>query len=144
MDTNRFDDQAATWDDDPAKVERAADIARRIEVTVPLAADAPPADERFDIIVTVMTLHPLTDLATVLTAFRGLLDGGGHLCIADLEREDGSFHGADFDGHHGFERGALGQQLAGGGFRDVRFEDAADLRKDVYDYRVFLATAIAA
>jgi predicted TPR repeat methyltransferase len=203
MDTNRFDDKAATWDDDPAKVERASDIAGRIETAVPLdgstrlleygagtglvtqalrhrvgrvtlvdtsagmravmqskidagvltdarvwatdlASEPPPADERFDLVVTVMTLHHITDLTTVLAAFRGLLDAGGHLCIADLEREDGSFHGADFDGHHGFEREAPADQLVGAGFRDVRFEDCADLRKDGHDFRVFLATAVAA
>lgn len=203
MDTNRFDEKAATWDDDPAKVERAADVARRIEATVALdgstrlleygagtglvtqalrhrvgpvtlvdtsagmravmqskidagvipdarvwaldlASEAPPSGEGFDLIVTVMTLHHITDLATVLGAFRALLDEGGHLCIADLEREDGSFHGADFDGHHGFDREALSDHLVAAGFRDVRFEDCADLRKDGHDYRVFLATAVAA
>lgn len=203
MDVNRFDDKAATWDDDPAKVERASDIAGRIEAAVPLdtstrlleygagtglvtqalrqrvgpvtlvdtsagmravmqskidagvltdarvwatdlADEAPPVDERFDVIVTVMTLHHITDLATVLSAFRALLEEGGHLCIADLEREDGSFHGADFDGHHGFERDALSTDLLGAGFREVRFEDCADLRKDGHDYRAFLATAVAA
>ncbi len=33
---NSFDARAATWDDDPAKVERAAAVARTIRATVPL------------------------------------------------------------------------------------------------------------
>ena len=43
-----------------------------------------------------MTLHHIHDLSTVLAAFATLLADGGHLCIADLEKEDGSFHGGDF------------------------------------------------
>jgi predicted TPR repeat methyltransferase len=34
--TNSFDDRAATWDDDPAKVERAQEVARVLRATVPL------------------------------------------------------------------------------------------------------------
>lgn len=77
----------------------------------------------------------------VLVGFRAMLVEGGHLCIADLEREDGSFHGADFDGHHGFDRVSLSDELAGAGFHDVRFEACTDLRKDGHDYPVFLAVA---
>src|SRR5262245_15904636 len=33
---NRFDEQAATWDDDRAKVERAEVVARAIRDTIPL------------------------------------------------------------------------------------------------------------
>ena len=49
--------------------------------------------------------------ARVLSAFAGMLVPGGYLGIADLEREDGSFHGADFDGHHGFERPAMRSEI---------------------------------
>ena len=38
--TSDFDDRAATWDDDPRKVERARDAAASIRTAVPLAADA--------------------------------------------------------------------------------------------------------
>ncbi|MBN2624708.1 MAG: class I SAM-dependent methyltransferase, partial [Acidimicrobiales bacterium] len=36
MDTDSFDEKAATWDDDPAKVERARVVADAIRATVPL------------------------------------------------------------------------------------------------------------
>ena len=36
MSTNSFDDRAATWDDDPAKVERADEVARAISAAIPL------------------------------------------------------------------------------------------------------------
>lgn len=197
---SRFDDKAATWDDDPAKVERAAGIARDLAAAIALdpsmrvleygagtglvtqalrdqvgpvtladssagmrqvmeakidagvLSDArvwaldletdPVPEERFDLIITVMTLHHIAQLATVLGAFADLLVPGGHLGIADLEQEDGSFHGADFDGHHGFDRAALTDDLARAGFADVRFTDSARLEKDGGTYPVFLATCV--
>jgi ubiquinone/menaquinone biosynthesis C-methylase UbiE len=198
MSTNRFDDKAATWDADPAKVARAETVARLIEQVVPLdpsmrlleygagtglvtqalrvavgsvtladasagmrevmrekiesgvLADArvwaldltsePPPEEQFELIVTVMTLHHIPDLPPVLAAFAQLLGAGGHLCIADLEKEDGSFHGADFDGHHGFDRKVLAMQLTDAGFTDVTFSDCTELVRDGATYRIFLAT----
>ena len=108
-----------------------------------LNLEAEPApDEQFDLIVTVMTLHHIHDLARVLTAFAHLLAPGGHLCVADLEREDGSFHGADFDGHHGFERAALANALEEAGFTEVTFSDCTQLERDGVVYPVFLATSV--
>jgi predicted TPR repeat methyltransferase len=196
--TNSFDDKAATWDDDPAKVERARAVAAAIRAAVPLASterlleygagtglvtealrDAigpvtlvdtsagmldvmrakveagtiPDAriwdldlvsgsvpDERFDLVVTVMTLHHIDDLRPVLAAFRDLLDQGGHLCIADLEAEDGSFHTDDFHGHNGFERADLEAQLTQAGFTDIAFRDCYRIDRGGVDYLVFLAT----
>jgi predicted TPR repeat methyltransferase len=200
MSADRFDEKAATWDADPAKVQRAAAVARCIAETVPLGrtvrlleygagtglvtqalrdavgpatladisagmrdvmhakidagalVDArvwdvnletdPAPDEQFDLIVTVMTLHHIQALSRVLTSFADLLPAGGRLCIADLEQEDGSFHGADFDGHHGFERAALADALADAGFTDIRFSDCTQLERDGVTYPVFLATCV--
>ena len=200
MTTDPFDAKAATWDADPAKVARAAAVARAIAIAVPLGpstrpleygagtglvaqalrervgpvtladtsagmrdvmrakvdagalADAriwdlnletepAPADEQFDVIVTVLTLHHIHDLARVLGGFARLLAPGGHLCIADLEQEDGSFHGADFVGHHGFDRTALARDLADADFSDIAFTDCTQLERDGRAYPVFLATS---
>lgn len=199
MDTDSFDEKAATWDDDPAKVERARVVADAIRTTVPLdsstrvleygagtglvtqalrdavgpvtmadtstgmrdvmrakveagtipdarvwdldLATQPVPDERFDLVVTVMTLHHIHDLDTVLKGFADLLVEGGHLCVVDLEEEDGSFHGHDFAGHHGFERSALAERLAGAGFTDVAFRDCYHVVRDGETYPLFLATS---
>jgi predicted TPR repeat methyltransferase len=195
-----FDEKAATWDADPAKVERAKAVARCVAAAVNLdhttrlleygagtglvtqalrdavgpvtLADAsagmrdvmhakiaagalvdarvwaldlttePPPGEQFDLIVTVMTMHHIPDLAPVLTAFGQLLAPGGHLCIADLEKEDGSFHGADFAGHHGFERRGLTDSLTAAGFGQVAFTDCTTMIRDGVAYPVFLAIAV--
>lgn len=199
MSHDPFDEKAATWDTDPAKVERAAAVARCIAASVPLdpsmrvleygagtglvtqalrdavgpvtladtsagmrevlhakidagalvgarvweldLATEPAPDERFDLIFTVMTLHHIRDLPAVLTSFADLLAPGGHLCIADLEKEDGTFHGADFDGHHGFERSTLTADLSEAGFTEISFAACTQLVRDGITYPVFLVTA---
>lgn len=194
-----FDERAATWDDDPAKVERARVVADAIRDAVPLEpttrlleygagtglvtqmlrdsvgpviladtsagmreqmakkveagilADAevvdldlssgPVPDEHFDLIVTVMVLHHITPLEPVLDAFATLLDADGHLCVVDLEEEDGSFHGEGFEGHHGFARDDLAAKLEAAGFGDVTIETCHHVQRGDASYPVFLATA---
>jgi predicted TPR repeat methyltransferase len=197
-----FDEKAATWDDDPAKVERARVVAQAIRDVIPLTADtrfleygagtglvaealadsvgaitlaepsagmrdvaaakidagtlppgtrvwdldltaAPVPTEHFDVIATVMTLHHIHHLEPVLAGFAALLGDGGHLAVVDLEAEDGSFHHEDagFDGHHGFDRGALRTKLEAAGFTDVAFEQVHQIEKDSGTFPLFLATS---
>lgn len=199
---SEFDERAATWDDDPAKVRRGQVVAEAVLDAVPvgrasrvleygagtgltsqaladhvgaitlaepsagmraviqdkvmagtLPADAriwdldlstapPPEDERFDLVVTVMTLHHILDLEPVLHGFASLLADGGHLCIVDLEREDGAFHRSspEFRGHDGFDHAALSDQLRAAGFGEVRFRPCHEVEKDGATYPLFLAT----
>lgn len=194
-----FDAEAATWDEDPAKVERAAVVAEAIVAAVPVGpatrvleygagtglvsealrphvgpvtmADSsegmrrvaqakiddgalagarvwsldlstdPPPDERFDLVVTVMALHHIPDLAPVLEGFAAMLEPDGHLCVVDLDHEDGSFHGDGFAGHHGFRRPDLAEQLTAAGFGRATFEDCHEMIRDGVPYSVFLAVA---
>jgi predicted TPR repeat methyltransferase len=100
----------------------------------------PVPDERFELIVTAMTLHHIAELPPVLAKLADLLVDDGHLCIADLEHEDGSFHGADFHGHHGFERSELTSMLEHAGFTDVSIEGCGRVERGTGTYPVFLAT----
>jgi 2-polyprenyl-3-methyl-5-hydroxy-6-metoxy-1,4-benzoquinol methylase len=96
------------------------------------AACSALAGSRFDVIYSLMTLHHIPDTAQTLTRFHGLLNPGGFLCIADLDEEDGSFHGADVtDVHRGFERRALQGQAEAAGFADVQFSAAFTVEKPV-------------
>jgi cyclopropane fatty-acyl-phospholipid synthase-like methyltransferase len=176
---NDFDVKAATWDDDPKRVERAritADAIRAAAALTPsttvleygcgtgllgfalrpftgpvtladsspgmlevlerkirasgmdglapvrldLASDPLPA-ERYDLIVSLLVLHHVPDTGRLLSSFHSLLKDGGRIGLADLDAEDGSFHGTGFHGHRGFDREALGRLAADAGFRDVRF-----------------------
>lgn len=105
----------------------------------------PPADERYDLIYTSMTLHHIPDTDPILRVFHALLNPGGWLAIADLDREDGSFHGPEVEVHHGFDRGELAACATAAGFCDVDFATVFTIDK-VTDagtrrYPVFLMTA---
>ncbi|MDD9205339.1 methyltransferase domain-containing protein [Georgenia sp. 10Sc9-8] len=101
----------------------------------------PAADETFDLIVTSLVLHHVRQLEQVLRRFAEFLVPGGYLCIADLDREDGTFHAPDFDGHHGFSRSEVAAQLVGVGLSEVSVQDCTELVKDGVTYSVFPAVA---
>ena len=109
-----------------------------------LLVDPLPA-QRFDLIVTAMTLHHVPDTDHILRVFHDLLNPGGHLCIADLDQEDGSFHGPEVDVHHGFDQAELGRRTAQAGFADAQFQTVFTITKTretgTQDYPVFLMTA---
>ena len=111
-------------------------------VQLDLAVDPVPA-ERFDLIYTLMTLHHIPDTTTILGCFHTLLQPGGILCIADLDKEDGSFHSheVDFDGHNGFDRTELSVGLEQAGFTNICFSTCYEMIKDERKYPLFLAVA---
>lgn len=84
-----------------------------------LLADGIPA-ERYDCIVSSMTLHHVADTVRLLEAMRSMLASGGHIALADLDEEDGSFH-HDNAGveHFGFSRSMLAELAARNGFADI-------------------------
>jgi len=93
-----------------------------------------------------MALHHVKDLRKALKAFRSLLKKGGFLCVADLDKEDGSFHGPGFDGHNGFERESLKKLAEAAGFEEAFFETAMTMEKPVdggalRSFPIFLMTA---
>ena len=194
-----FDERAATWDDDPGKLDRAREVADAIRASVPLersmrvleygagtglltqalvdqigpvtltdpssgmrevlaakradgvfpdarvvdldlSRDPIPTD-RYDLVLSMMVLHHIVDLPPVLDGFAQLLEPGGWLAVADLEREDGSFHDEGFEGHHGIDRDDLTGWLADAGFISVGFRRAGATIKHDRPYPLFLATA---
>lgn len=103
--------------------------------------DAPA--ERFDLIVSSMVMHHVHDLDRVLAGFAAMSADDGYLCVADLDREDGSFHAHihDFDGHNGFDRDLLTGALTKAGFEVLGFTECTPVEKEGTAYPVFLATA---
>lgn len=99
--------------------------------------------ESFDLIYLQLVLHHIEDEQRLLEIFHTLLAPGGHLCIADLEKEDGSFHGQGFGGHHGFEPAALAAEVKRAGFQAPVVETVYQLHKDGHarPFPVFLLTA---
>jgi ubiquinone/menaquinone biosynthesis C-methylase UbiE len=109
-----------------------------------LATDPLPA-ERFDLLYTLMTLHHIPETEPILASFHALLNPSGYLCIADLDKEDGSFHGPGFDGHNGFERADLTKSLEKAGFNITSYAIIYTVSKEIagknQDFPLFLITA---
>lgn len=106
--------------------------AQRIDNMQPLRLDLsvdPLPAQRFSTVFSQLTLHHVDDVERLLRAFHALLETPGYLCVADLDREDGSFHGEGFSGHCGFDRGALQRQAERVGFGNVRFSTAYCIEK---------------
>jgi 2-polyprenyl-3-methyl-5-hydroxy-6-metoxy-1,4-benzoquinol methylase len=109
----------------------------------------PYPTERYDTIVTAMTMHHIADLSRVLRSFHEMLNPAGTLCIADLDTENGSFHHPDSGEsvhHNGFDRQTLKQQLLDIGFANAKDTTASTIRKEIAsgaeeEFPVFLITA---
>ncbi len=86
---------------------------------------------RYDVVCALLVLHHVADTDALLEKLHRALEPGGYLCVSDLDVEDGSFHGAGFGGHEGFDRGELGAKLARAGFDEIRFEEAFEVEKPV-------------
>lgn len=99
----------------------------------------------FDVIVTQMVLHHIADVEGIIKKFRKLLNKGGCLAIADLYKENGSFHGDGFSGHNGFDTKELSQILNNSGFivNDITtcFTIERNTPAGVKPFDVFLMTA---
>ena len=105
-----------------------------------LTRDPLPAD-RFDWVVTAMTLHHVADTDALLAALRQLLIPGGVLIVADLMTEDGSFHTDVAVPHHGFDPEDLVRRLRRIGFPDSRWHVVHRLDRAAREYPVFLLSA---
>ena len=100
-------------------------------------------DEKFDGIISSMTIHHLEDIVALFKKFYNMLNDGGFIAIADLDTEDGSFH-SDGTGvfHHGFDREVLETIAEEAGFREIHFELASTINKPHATFTVFLMTAV--
>lgn len=106
-----------------------------------------PVDEPLDLICSSMVLHHVENYQAVLERFRRHLRPGGYLALADLDRENGSFHDHNAEIFHaGFDRQALMQILVNIGFE--QFQDSTafviprpDPQGNERNYPVFLITA---
>lgn len=89
--------------------------------------------DRFSAIITLMTLHHLSDIKHFFSNAANLLPDGGVLMIADLYKEDGSFHKHvdDFRGHNGFNIESLRTNLYRAGFSISLVSKYFEITKEV-------------
>jgi len=199
-----FDLEAATWDEEPRRVELARDLFTAITETVVLSPSMAVLDfgcgtglltlqlaaqvghvtgidssqgmldvlegkvrhyhidnvttrridvacgdvleGRYDLVVSTMTLHHVRHIRPLLEQFSRILRPAGHVCVADLDVENGEFHGNN-EGvfHFGFDRRQLSESLSKTCFVNIGDKTAAEVVKPGADgqmkaFTVFLVT----
>ena len=115
-------------------------------VRLDLAVDTIPP-QKYHITYSLLTMHHIQNTQDILNKFHIILEPGGYLLIADLDKEDGSFH---TDGttnvHKGFAQSELQKQVEAAGFSDVKFTIAYTIKKIVGNeeksFPIFLMSAI--
>lgn len=114
-------------------------------VRLDLETEPLPA-EKYHITYSLMLLHHIRDAKGILRKFYDLLEPNGYLIVADLDKEDGSFHtDGTTDVHKGFDRHELQGWVEAIGFGNVRFSTAYEIRKEIdgreKTFPVFLMSA---
>lgn len=98
-------------------------------------------EERFDGIVSSMTIHHVSDVQELFYKFYRLLNSGGTIALADLDKEDGTFHTEDTGVFHfGFEQETFASWALNAGFEDVHIEIVSVAKKPYGEYPIFLLT----
>ncbi len=102
-----------------------------------------PMDTQFDLIMSAMALHHVEDTQKLINTFYEHLKPSAKVALADLDKEDGSFHPEGTEGvfHSGFERDELQTLLENNGFDDVQFFTAHIIKNEDKQYPVFLVIA---
>jgi putative AdoMet-dependent methyltransferase len=96
---------------------------------------------KFDSIISSMTMHHINDVKALFKKLYSLLDDNGTIAIADLDKEDGSFHTEDTGVfHHGFDRQAFISMAENAGFKNLKIQTASIMEKPTGHYPVFLLT----
>ncbi len=100
-------------------------------------------ENKFDLFVSRMTLHHISDVQNVLKQAYKSLKFGGKLAIADLETEDGTFHSEPNESikHFGFNKFEFVEMLKNAGFKNINCETIFSIDKGIKKYPVFLAYA---
>ncbi len=114
----------------------------KVEVVCQDIIDTPIGGE-FDLIMSAMAMHHVKDTPKLIQRFAEHLNPGALIALADLDKEDGSFHPKDTEGiyHFGFERNQLQIILEKYGFEEIHFLTAHTVNKDEKRFPIFLVTA---
>ena len=96
---------------------------------------------QFDIVVTNMTMHHISDTLEFIKKLSSSLKQGGQLFIADLDIEDGTFH-SDNTGvvHFGFDREILINYFKEAGLSNIHVETLQSFPKPHRDFDIFFIT----
>lgn len=97
--------------------------------------------DKFDGIISSMTLHHIEDVKSIMQTFYDLLVEGGSIALADLDVEKGDFHTSDTGVFHfGFERDYIKSLAEEVGFKNLKVQKASTIHKPHGSFDVFLLT----
>jgi 2-polyprenyl-3-methyl-5-hydroxy-6-metoxy-1,4-benzoquinol methylase len=118
------------------------ELQDKVEIVCQDIIEKPIADN-FDLIMSAMSMHHVKDTSKLIQRFSEHLNPGASIALADLDKEDGSFHPEDSEGvfHLGFKRNELQIILEKYGFREIQFVTAHTINKEEKKYPIFLVTA---
>jgi ubiquinone/menaquinone biosynthesis C-methylase UbiE len=93
------------------------------------------AADSFDFLFTILALHHIEDVESIIKILGGIVKKGGHIALVDLDKEDGSFHqGTEMGVHHnGFGRDYIQHLLEAEGFGLTTAETAAFRKREQED-----------
>lgn len=95
--------------------------------------------QKFDIIYSSMVLHHVVDIKGIVSTLLQLLNKGGHICIVDLDTDNGGFfHSNDpsFGGHHGFDQAEMVRIFSEAGFRNVTIQSFYFAEREIGQQRI--------
>jgi len=98
---------------------------------------------KVDAIFSSMVFHHIENTREALIRCYELLNEDGKILIADLNTEDGSFHGENSEGiyHNGFCRKFFENLLQKVGFKNISIKTVHEIEKNEKSYKIFLAVA---
>ena len=109
----------------------ASGVTNMRPVRLDLSTDPLPA-EKYHITYSLMVLHHIHDAKGILSKFHHILEPKGYLLVADLDKEDGSFHtDGSTDVHLGFDQSELQKWVEDAGFGSVQFSIAYEIKKEI-------------
>jgi len=122
-----------------------AGVTNMHPVRLDLATEDLP-EERYQLTYSLLTLHHIPDTEVILNKFHALLEPNGFLLVADLDKEDGSFHtDGTVDVHKGFDREELRKMVEAIGFGNITFSTAYEITKKIDNeektFPIFLMSA---
>ena len=94
----------------------------------------------FDLIAISMTLHHIKDTEMFIKKAKSSLKNGGHLCINDLVKEDGTFHDEHKNEgveHFGYDKEELCNLIKNNGFEIIEYKIVYTDHRNNKDYPIF-------
>jgi 2-polyprenyl-3-methyl-5-hydroxy-6-metoxy-1,4-benzoquinol methylase len=126
-----------------AELAKKPELAGKAEIVCQNILDM-PLGRTANLVVSAMAMHHVRDTRALVRALYTHLAPGGHVALADLDAEDGTFHPPGTEGvyHAGFARGEIETMLREAGFEGIAFTTACHVTKESGKYPVFLVTAM--